>query len=136
MTIWILAALTGALVLDRIVGDPPALWARLPHPVVLFGHGIAFFDRRLNRETLAPATRRRNGCDGGTAHDKKCRRGCHQRSGRDCESARQQRRRSRSDRLKPQRVHHMVVVVIDAGEHAEWSPGLLREYDGPGFVGP
>ena len=61
MTLWILAALVGALVLDRIVGDPPALWARLPHPVVLFGHGIAFFDRRLNRETLAPATRRRNG---------------------------------------------------------------------------
>lgn len=61
MTVWILAALVGALVLDRIVGDPPALWARLPHPVVLFGHGIAFFDRRLNRDTLAPATRRRNG---------------------------------------------------------------------------
>ncbi|PJI44116.1 MAG: adenosylcobinamide-phosphate synthase [Rhizobium sp.] len=61
MTVWILAVLVGALVLDRIVGDPPALWARLPHPVVLFGHGIAFFDRRLNRETLAPATRRRNG---------------------------------------------------------------------------
>lgn len=61
MTVWILAALFGALVLDRIVGDPPALWARLPHPVVLFGHGIAFFDRRLNRDTLAPVTRRRNG---------------------------------------------------------------------------
>lgn len=61
MTLWILAALVGALVLDRIVGDPPALWARLPHPVVLFGHGIAYFDRQLNRETLAPATRRRNG---------------------------------------------------------------------------
>lgn len=61
MTLWILAALVGALVLDRIVGDPPALWARLPHPVVLFGHGIAYFDRQLNCETLAPATRRRNG---------------------------------------------------------------------------
>ncbi len=61
MTVWIHAALFGALVLDRIVGDPPALWARLPHPVVLFGRAIAFFDRRLNRETLAPATRRRNG---------------------------------------------------------------------------
>ncbi|SSC73714.1 unnamed protein product [Ciceribacter sp. T2.26MG-112.2] len=61
MTVWILAALFGALVLDRIVGDPPALWARLPHPVVLFGHAIAFFDRRLNRDTLAPVTRRRNG---------------------------------------------------------------------------
>lgn len=61
MTVWILAALFGALVLDRIVGDPPALWARLPHPVVLFGHAIAFFDRQLNRDTLAPATRRRNG---------------------------------------------------------------------------
>ncbi|MBV2184138.1 MAG: adenosylcobinamide-phosphate synthase CbiB [Rhizobium sp.] len=61
MTFWILAALVGALVLDRIIGDPPALWARLPHPVVLFGHGIAFFDRRLNRDTLSAATRRRNG---------------------------------------------------------------------------
>lgn len=61
MTVWILAALFGALVLDRIVGDPPALWARLPHPVVLFGQGIALFDRRLNRDTLSPATRRRNG---------------------------------------------------------------------------
>lgn len=61
MTVWILAALLGALVLDRIVGDPPALWARLPHPVVLFGQGIALFDHRLNRDTLSPATRRHNG---------------------------------------------------------------------------
>lgn len=61
MTIWILAALFGALIVDRIFGDPPALWARLPHPVVLFGHAITFFDHRLNRDTLAPATRRRNG---------------------------------------------------------------------------
>ena len=61
MTVWILAALVCALVLDRIVGDPPELWARLPHPVVLFGYGITFFDRRLNRDTLAPAARRRNG---------------------------------------------------------------------------
>ncbi|MFN7010840.1 MAG: adenosylcobinamide-phosphate synthase CbiB [Allorhizobium sp.] len=61
MTLWTLAVLTGALLLDRIVGDPPALWARLPHPVVVFGNGIGFFDRWLNRETLSSATRRRNG---------------------------------------------------------------------------
>ncbi|GEO85020.1 MULTISPECIES: adenosylcobinamide-phosphate synthase CbiB [Alphaproteobacteria] len=61
MSAWILAALVGALILDRIVGDPPALWARLPHPVVLFGHGISFFDKRLNREGASATTRRRNG---------------------------------------------------------------------------
>lgn len=47
-----------ALVLDRLVGDPPWLWSRLPHPVVVFGAGISFFDRLLNRPSR-PATSRR-----------------------------------------------------------------------------
>ncbi|MEM9731981.1 MAG: adenosylcobinamide-phosphate synthase CbiB [Pseudomonadota bacterium] len=35
-----------ALILDMLVGDPDWLWRRLPHPVVLFGKIIDWFDRR------------------------------------------------------------------------------------------
>lgn len=38
-----------ALIADAIIGDPPALWARIPHPVVIIGQGIGFLDRRMNR---------------------------------------------------------------------------------------
>lgn len=37
-----------ALALDRLVGEPPALWARMPHPVVAMGHLIARLDARWN----------------------------------------------------------------------------------------
>lgn len=47
-----------ALLLDRSVGDPPWLWARLAHPVVLFGNAIGFFDRRLNRPDWSDGRRR------------------------------------------------------------------------------
>ncbi|MVA23294.1 adenosylcobinamide-phosphate synthase CbiB [Agrobacterium vitis] len=50
-----------ALVLDRVVGDPPWLWSRLPHPVVLFGKCIAAFDRLLNRPVLAGPLRKAGG---------------------------------------------------------------------------
>jgi len=50
-----------ALLLDRIVGDPDWLWARLPHPVVLFGKAITFVDTRFNLKRLSAADRRRNG---------------------------------------------------------------------------
>jgi adenosylcobinamide-phosphate synthase len=53
-----LLVLVLALVLDRLVGDPPWLWSRLPHPVVVFGAGISFFDRLLNWQSL-PADLRR-----------------------------------------------------------------------------
>ncbi len=53
-----LLVLTLALLLDRAIGDPPALWARLPHPVVLFGHAIEALDRRWNREGDGPRRRR------------------------------------------------------------------------------
>lgn len=50
-----------ALLLDRKIGDPDWLWARLPHPVVVFGKAIALFDRQLNRVELSAGERRRNG---------------------------------------------------------------------------
>jgi len=50
-----------ALLLDRIVGDPAWLWSHIPHPVVIFGKAISYFDHRLNRKQLPAATRRRNG---------------------------------------------------------------------------
>ena len=50
-----------ALLLDRIIGDPDWLWQRVPHPVVLFGRAISFFDRHFNAKELPGLTRRRNG---------------------------------------------------------------------------
>jgi len=50
-----------ALALDRLVGDPPALWRRVPHPIVWMGRGIAALDARLNDVSLDFATRRRRG---------------------------------------------------------------------------
>lgn len=38
-----------ALGLDALIGDPAALYARLPHPVVVIGRGIGSLDRHLNR---------------------------------------------------------------------------------------
>ena len=55
------AVLLVALILDRVIGDPDWLWRRLSHPVVLFGHAIAFAERRLNRPADAAATRRLKG---------------------------------------------------------------------------
>lgn len=56
-----LLVLVLALLLDRIMGDPDALWMRLPHPVVLFGNAISRFDRMFNRVELHKRVRRRNG---------------------------------------------------------------------------
>ncbi|WEZ83216.1 adenosylcobinamide-phosphate synthase CbiB [Rhizobium sp. 32-5/1] len=52
MSVEILLVLAAALLLDRIVGDPDWLWRRLPHPVVLFGAAIGWFDRSFNRKRL------------------------------------------------------------------------------------
>ena len=57
----ILFILALALVIDRVVGDPDWLWARVPHPVVFFGKAIGFFDARLNREDLEDGARRFRG---------------------------------------------------------------------------
>ena len=56
-----LAILIAALLIDRIVGDPPRLWNRIPHPVVVFGRAIAGFDRSFNRKRMSAETRRFNG---------------------------------------------------------------------------
>lgn len=56
-----LLVLALALMLDRIVGDPDVLWARLPHPIVLFGKAISRMDGLLNRTAFTKEKRRRNG---------------------------------------------------------------------------
>jgi adenosylcobinamide-phosphate synthase len=38
-----------AAILDAVVGDPPWLWRRVPHPVVWIGRLIAVTERALNR---------------------------------------------------------------------------------------
>lgn len=43
-----LAAVPLALALDAALGEPPALWRRLGHPVRWFGAAIASLDARLN----------------------------------------------------------------------------------------
>ncbi|MGO4439923.1 adenosylcobinamide-phosphate synthase CbiB [Rhizobium sp. RAF56] len=50
-----------ALLLDRIVGDPAWMWSHVPHPVVVFGKAISYFDRHLNLKRLPAEGRRRNG---------------------------------------------------------------------------
>lgn len=55
------AILLVALGLDAVVGDPPWLWRRLPHPVALIGRAIGAADRGLNDARLPFATRRRRG---------------------------------------------------------------------------
>lgn len=50
-----------ALVLDAMIGDPPALWNRLPHPVVLFGNLIDWGETRWNRPEAGDVARRRGG---------------------------------------------------------------------------
>lgn len=41
--------LATALILDALVGEPDALWRRVPHPVVLMGRLVGLLDRSLNR---------------------------------------------------------------------------------------
>jgi adenosylcobinamide-phosphate synthase len=42
-------ALTLALILDALMGEPRALWDRWPHPAVLMGRAVGALDRRLNQ---------------------------------------------------------------------------------------
>jgi len=53
--------LAAGLALDAWLGDMPALFRRIPHPIVLAGRAVAFFDRRLNREIRSEASRRVRG---------------------------------------------------------------------------
>ncbi|MEO1703477.1 MAG: adenosylcobinamide-phosphate synthase CbiB [Pseudomonadota bacterium] len=56
-----LAILVGALLLDRLVGDPHWLWRRLPHPVVWFGKLISLGEGWLNDLAVDEQRRRRRG---------------------------------------------------------------------------
>nr|WP_299496211.1 adenosylcobinamide-phosphate synthase CbiB [uncultured Rhizobium sp.] len=56
-----LLTLCVAIGLDRVIGDPPALWSRLPHPVVLFGAAISALEKHLNTARFTPDGRRLNG---------------------------------------------------------------------------
>ena len=40
-----------ALLLDALLGEPRALWSRLPHPAVLMGRVVNTLDTRLNHGT-------------------------------------------------------------------------------------
>ncbi|MEN3793497.1 adenosylcobinamide-phosphate synthase CbiB [Fulvimarina sp. MAC3] len=55
------AILFFATLLDRIVGDPDTVWRHCPHPVVLIGRIIAFFDHRMNDPAASPGKRKRDG---------------------------------------------------------------------------
>lgn len=56
-----MSILLAALLIDRLLGDPPWLWARLTHPVALMGWLIARLDTRLNNAALPDASRRSRG---------------------------------------------------------------------------
>ncbi len=56
-----LIVLSLALLLDRFVGDPPQLWQRVPHPVVLFGKAISWGEKRWNNPSLSASVLYRNG---------------------------------------------------------------------------
>jgi adenosylcobinamide-phosphate synthase len=56
-----LLLLLAALALDMVVGDLPGAFRFLPHPVVLIGRAIDWFDHRLNRERREPRVRRARG---------------------------------------------------------------------------
>jgi adenosylcobinamide-phosphate synthase len=53
--------LIAGLAIDALFGDTPGLFRQVPHPVVLAGRAVAFFDRKLNRETRSEAVRRGRG---------------------------------------------------------------------------
>jgi adenosylcobinamide-phosphate synthase len=56
-----LLMLVAGLVIDALFGDMPAIFHRIPHPVVVAGRAIAFFDRKLNRESRSEISRRERG---------------------------------------------------------------------------
>lgn len=56
-----LVLLVAGLAVDALFGDMPAVFYHVPHPVVLAGRAIAYFDRKLNREVRSEASRRERG---------------------------------------------------------------------------
>jgi len=56
-----LLLLLAALAVDALIGDPPALFRRVPHPVALIGAAVAGLERGLNRRELGDGARRWRG---------------------------------------------------------------------------
>ena len=56
-----LLLLIAGLAIDGLFGDMPAIFRHVGHPIALAGQAIAFFDRKLNRETRSEASRRERG---------------------------------------------------------------------------
>jgi len=56
-----LLLLLAALALDAAIGDPAAIFRRLPHPVVLVGMLVARLEQRLNRQDHSDRDRRLGG---------------------------------------------------------------------------
>lgn len=56
-----LLLLLAAFVLDLLLGEVPAVFRLVPHPVALAGRAIGWFDRHLNRERRDERTRRARG---------------------------------------------------------------------------
>ena len=50
-----------AMALDWLFGEPEILWRHMPHPVVIFGRGISFFDRSGTRDDASGRQRRLRG---------------------------------------------------------------------------
>lgn len=50
-----------ALIIERLIGYPRAIYSRLGHPVEYAGRLITALDNRLNRSSYAPRSRRFNG---------------------------------------------------------------------------
>ncbi|MEM9332176.1 MAG: adenosylcobinamide-phosphate synthase CbiB [Pseudomonadota bacterium] len=50
-----------ALILDWVLGEPPALWSRFPHPIVLFGKAVAWADSHLNLSSERDSVRYKKG---------------------------------------------------------------------------
>ena len=49
-----LSILMIALIVDRLVGDPAAIWSRVPHPVVGFGKLVGVFDHAFAQAQVEP----------------------------------------------------------------------------------
>jgi len=56
-----LLLLVAGLAIDGLFADMPAVFRYVDHPVAVAGRAIAFFDRKLNRETRSEASRRDRG---------------------------------------------------------------------------
>jgi len=56
-----LLLLLAGLAIDAAFGDMRAVFALVPHPVVLAGRAITYFERKLNRENRSERSRRERG---------------------------------------------------------------------------